>query len=112
MTPSASPTSRRWRRDSWRSAARAPAPRTSALPACDNRPVELRAADSGRQGAAEEGTGAFETRIRAEESDRLSPLATPSYPALLALPEPPCGIRTPFQRDRDRIVHSKSFRRL
>lgn len=23
-----------------------------------------------------------------------------------------CGIRTPFQRDRDRIVHSKAFRRL
>jgi len=26
--------------------------------------------------------------------------------------EPPCEIRTAFQRDRDRIVHSKSFRRL
>ncbi len=26
--------------------------------------------------------------------------------------EEPCGLRTPFQRDRDRIVHSKSFRRL
>jgi dGTPase len=24
----------------------------------------------------------------------------------------PCTLRTPFQRDRDRIVHSKSFRRL
>ncbi len=24
----------------------------------------------------------------------------------------PCPIRTPFQRDRDRIIHSKSFRRL
>ncbi|MGO1372238.1 MAG: deoxyguanosinetriphosphate triphosphohydrolase, partial [Senegalia sp. (in: firmicutes)] len=23
-----------------------------------------------------------------------------------------CEIRTPFQRDRDRITHSKSFRRL
>ena len=23
-----------------------------------------------------------------------------------------CSLRTPFQRDRDRIVHSKSFRRL
>lgn len=27
-------------------------------------------------------------------------------------PEPPCPIRTDFQRDRDRIIHSKSFRRL
>lgn len=26
--------------------------------------------------------------------------------------EPPCDIRTPFQRDRDRIIHSTSFRRL
>ncbi|MGD9803524.1 MAG: deoxyguanosinetriphosphate triphosphohydrolase [Hyphomicrobiaceae bacterium] len=27
-------------------------------------------------------------------------------------PEPPCPMRTPFQRDRDRIVHATSFRRL
>ncbi|RPF46730.1 dGTPase [Thermodesulfitimonas autotrophica] len=27
-------------------------------------------------------------------------------------PEEPCTIRTAFQRDRDRIIHSKSFRRL
>ncbi len=29
-----------------------------------------------------------------------------------AEPEEPCSLRTCFQRDRDRIVHSKSFRRL
>lgn len=29
-----------------------------------------------------------------------------------ALPEEKCSIRTDFQRDRDRIVHSKAFRRL
>lgn len=27
-------------------------------------------------------------------------------------PEEPCRVRTDFQRDRDRIIHSKSFRRL
>lgn len=27
-------------------------------------------------------------------------------------PEKECGLRTPFQRDRDRIIHCKSFRRL
>ncbi len=29
-----------------------------------------------------------------------------------ALAEPPCPMRTPFQRDRDRIVHATAFRRL
>ena len=29
-----------------------------------------------------------------------------------AQPEPPHPLRSPFQRDRDRIVHSKAFRRL
>ena len=28
------------------------------------------------------------------------------------VPVPPCDYRTEFQRDRDRIIHSKSFRRL
>lgn len=27
-------------------------------------------------------------------------------------PEPPDDVRTPFQRDRDRIIHAKAFRRL
>ena len=44
--------------------------------------------------------------------DRLSPLAAPSYPAIRAEPEEECTLRTPFQRDRDRIVHCKAFRRL
>ena len=34
------------------------------------------------------------------------------YPADRPEPEPDSQWRTPFQRDRDRIVHSKSFRRL
>jgi dGTPase len=55
---------------------------------------------------------AFAERIRAREAAELSPLAMPSYPARRPKPEPDCGLRTPFQRDRDRIVHSKAFRRL
>jgi dGTPase len=46
------------------------------------------------------------------EEQSLSPLAARSYPAQRAEPEPDCGVRTPLQRDRDRIVHSKAFRRL
>ena len=54
----------------------------------------------------------FEARIRAVEAAHLSPLATPSYPARRRVAEVDCTLRTPFQRDRDRIVHSKPFRRL
>ena len=39
-------------------------------------------------------------------------MAERSYPARRAHPEPDSEHRTPFQRDRDRIVHSKAFRRL
>ncbi|HST42657.1 MAG TPA: deoxyguanosinetriphosphate triphosphohydrolase, partial [Conexibacter sp.] len=55
---------------------------------------------------------AFAARVREQEERALSPRATRSYPAERARPEDDCGIRTPFQRDRDRIVHSKAFRRL
>ncbi len=54
----------------------------------------------------------YAERIRAREEADLSPLATRSYPAQRRQPEPDCGLRTPFQRDRDRIVHCKAFRRL
>jgi dGTPase len=54
----------------------------------------------------------FRERIEAFEDARLSPLATRSYPARRARPEEDSPVRTPFQRDRDRIVHSKAFRRL
>ena len=46
------------------------------------------------------------------EERELSALATRSYPARRARAEADCGLRTPFQRDRDRIVHCKAFRRL
>lgn len=43
----------------------------------------------------------------------LSPLATHSARSKgRKIEEKPCPIRTCFQRDRDRIIHSKSFRRL
>src|SRR5215213_2573329 len=54
----------------------------------------------------------FRERIERLEDESLSPLATRSYPAVRAEPEPDSDHRTPFQRDRDRIVHSKPFRRL
>lgn len=57
-------------------------------------------------------TATFEDRIQAWEEEFLAPEATRSYPARRAAPEPDSPLRTPFQRDRDRIVHSKSFRRL
>jgi dGTPase len=74
--------------------------------------VEARAADTEVRPAEGQVAAAFENRVREWEGSWLSPLATPSYPAERALPEEPCRLRTPFQRDRDRIVHSKSFRRL
>ncbi len=54
----------------------------------------------------------FAAQRRAREEDQLSPLAARSYPARRAVEEPDCALRTPLQRDRDRIVHSKAFRRL
>ena len=55
----------------------------------------------------------FEARIREHEDAWLSPLAVRSYETRgRARPEEPCPLRTPFQRDRDRILHSKPFRRL
>ncbi len=55
---------------------------------------------------------AFGRRRQEIEAAELSPLAARSYPARRARVEEDCGLRTPFQRDRDRIVHCKAFRRL
>jgi dGTPase len=56
---------------------------------------------------------AFEAFAREREEAWLSPLAVRSYETRGgAEPEELSPVRTPFQRDRDRIVHSKPFRRL
>jgi dGTPase len=56
----------------------------------------------------------FAERVCAYEDEWLSPLAVRSYGTRGRLREEgeECEVRTPFQRDRDRIVHSKQFRRL
>jgi dGTPase len=47
------------------------------------------------------------------EEKFLSPYATKSKDTVGRLKsEEPCPMRTPFQRDRDRIIHCKAFRRL
>ena len=60
------------------------------------------------------GADAFAERIRAaggaDARAARGPLATPRAGRLR--PEEECRVRTPFQRDRDRILHSKPFRRL
>ena len=58
---------------------------------------------------------AFQAQIRDHEEQWLSPLAVRSYETRGRLredEEEECRLRTPFQRDRDRILHSKPFRRL
>lgn len=57
-------------------------------------------------------TSAFAEKAREREKADLSDRAVLSWPATRAVPEVDSHLRTPFQRDRDRIVHSKSFRRL
>ena len=53
-------------------------------------------------------------RERSEELEYeiLSPYASKSREAKRRIPMEECDFRTKFQRDRDRILHSKSFRRL
>jgi len=51
-------------------------------------------------------------RVKRWEAEFLWEPATRSYPARRREPEPDSPVRTPFQRDRDRIAHAKAFRRL
>jgi dGTPase len=46
------------------------------------------------------------------ESTALAPGATPAGPGRRAVEEEPDPLRTCFERDRDRILHSSAFRRL
>ena len=55
---------------------------------------------------------AFAEAMAAREEETLSPLAARSWPARRQVAEEDCTVRSPLQRDRDRIVHSKAFRRL
>ncbi|MBK5232791.1 MAG: deoxyguanosinetriphosphate triphosphohydrolase [Thermoleophilia bacterium] len=57
-------------------------------------------------------TSPFAEIASEREKASLSERAVLSWPATRAVPEEDSHLRTPFQRDRDRIVHSKSFRRL
>ncbi len=50
--------------------------------------------------------------LEAREAEWLAAAATRSANQPRALAEPESPVRTRFQRDRDRILHSKSFRRL
>ncbi len=51
--------------------------------------------------------------IETRECETLSPFACKAADSAgRAVAEPPDPVRTAFQRDRDRILHSKSFRRL
>jgi len=52
-------------------------------------------------------------QITEEKEESLSPYATKSRLSRGRLrAEEPCPVRTAFQRDRDRIIHCKAFRRL
>ncbi len=52
-------------------------------------------------------------QLTEEKEEGLSPYAVKSRLSRGRLkPDEPCPVRTVFQRDRDRIIHSKAFRRL
>jgi dGTPase len=56
--------------------------------------------------------GSIREQLEAREIAWLAPAATRARDAVRARPEPESDVRTAFQRDRDRVLHTKSFRRL
>jgi len=73
--------------------------------------------DNASQMSTLNAAGTFVRRDRlarvAEEAERLAPAATRSINSRGRVrPEEPDEFRTAFERDRDRIMHSKAFRRL
>jgi dGTPase len=62
----------------------------------------------------EKGAATMTIREQSEELEQkfLSPRAALSKNAVRDFPISPCDVRTQYQRDRDRILHCKSFRRL
>jgi dGTPase len=56
--------------------------------------------------------GEIRRMLEARERATLSPHAAFSDAATRGRPEPESPVRTAYQRDRDRIIHTKSFRRL
>ncbi len=76
-------------------------------PESEERPLSVTSSD--RVNAP---TAPLEARVRAGRPSTSGRWPRASYPANRREPEPDSPVRTPFQRDRDRIVHSKAFRRL
>lgn len=60
----------------------------------------------------EDGPFRIRERLEREEYALLSPLAAKAVEATRPTPQEESPLRTAFQRDRDRVIHSKSFRRL
>src|SRR3954471_20738207 len=94
-----------------------PGPPTAAPSPSSSDPPRVTGRLGGYRGSVPEVAGrvadAFASRIRELEEHALSPLAVRSYATAGRLrEEDECLLRTPFQRDRDRILHSKPFRRL
>lgn len=66
-----------------------------------------------REGMAESGQRSIREEMEQREREYFSPYAMlSSRSAGRDVEEPPCDIRPVFQRDRDRILHCKAFRRL